>query len=97
MFDNHSNIKYIEEKDIADCLTKTNLLITDYSSIIFDMIYRRKPYIIFIPDANDPMIKNIYSERCYNVIIYLFFLFMKSLNLNNIKLFFSFRKQLFYR
>ena len=28
----------------------------------------KKPYIIFIPDAQDPNIINNYSERCYNVI-----------------------------
>ena len=64
---NH-NIRYIQENDIAECLTKTNLVVTDYSSIIFDIIYRKKPFIIFIPDAKDPNIKNDYSESCYNVI-----------------------------
>ena len=62
------NIKYIDEKDIAECLSKTNLVITDFSSIIFDMIFRRKPYIIYIPDANDPNIKNIYDSINYDVI-----------------------------
>ena len=40
---NH-NIRYIQENDIAECLTKTNLVVTDYSSIIFDIIYRKKPF-----------------------------------------------------
>ena len=62
------NIKYIEENDISECLSKTNLIVTDYSSIIFDIIYRRKPYIIFIPDANDPRIKITYMKQTYNVI-----------------------------
>ena len=43
---------------------------TDYSSIIFDIIYRNKPYIIFIPDANDPNIKQNYKNFCYNIINY---------------------------
>ena len=62
------NIRYIEENDIAECLSKTNLIVTDYSSIIFDMIYRRKPYIIFIPDINDPKINTNYKPSCYNII-----------------------------
>jgi CDP-glycerol glycerophosphotransferase (TagB/SpsB family) len=64
-FKDISNIKYIEENDIADCLSKTNLLVSDYSSIIFDMIYRQKPYIIFIPDAYDPNLYKIYKKNCY--------------------------------
>ena len=63
-----NNIQYIKENDIAECLSKTNLLVTDFSSIIFDMIYRRKPYIIYIPDLNDSKIKKIYNSHSYNVI-----------------------------
>ena len=62
------NIKYIEENDISECLSKTNLAITDFSSIVFDIIYRRKPYIIYIPDAYDPYIKKNYLIRSYNII-----------------------------
>ena len=62
------NIKFIYENDISECLSKTNLLVTDYSSIIFDIIYRKKPYIMFIPDANAPDIKENYKEFCYNLI-----------------------------
>ena len=62
------NIRYILENDISECLSKTNLVVTDFSSIIFDMIYRRKPYIIYIPDSNDSNIYNIYRERCYKII-----------------------------
>lgn len=61
-------IKYIEEKDVAECLSKTNLLVSDFSSIIFDMIFRKKPYIIYIPDANDSKIQKIYKPINYNVI-----------------------------
>ena len=68
VFKNLSNIIYIEENDIAECLSKTSLIVTDYSSIIFDMIYRRKPFIIFIPDAKDPMIKQNYLEFAYDII-----------------------------
>ena len=65
---NIKNIIYIKEKDVAECLLKTNLLVSDFSSIIFDMIYRKKPFIIFIPDANDTNIENIYKPSNYNII-----------------------------
>ena len=55
-------MKYIDQNDISKCLRKTDLVVTDFSSIIFDLIYRRKPYIIYIPDANDPKIKKIYKK-----------------------------------
>ena len=61
-------IQYIKEKHIFECLSKTNLVVTDFSSIIFDMICRKKPYIIFIPDANDPNITNNYDKYYYNTI-----------------------------
>ena len=52
-FKNNKYIHFIEEKEISHCLSIINLLISDFSSIIFDIIYRRKPFIIYIPDAND--------------------------------------------
>ena len=61
-------IRFIEQNEIYDCLTKTNLLVTDFSSIIFDMIYQRKPYIIFIPDLEDPNIENVYIQGYYDII-----------------------------
>ena len=67
-FKDINSIIYIEEKDVADCLLKTNLLVSDFSSIIFDMIYRQKPYIIFIPDAFDSKLKTIYKNTSYNII-----------------------------
>ena len=32
------------------------------------MICRKKPYIIYIPDANDPQIKSIYSNNYFKII-----------------------------
>ena len=60
--------KLIEQNQIFDCLKKTNLLITDFSSVIFDMIYQKKPYIIFIPDSEDPNIKKEYNQGYYDII-----------------------------
>ena len=55
-------IKFIEQGDIAQCLAVTKLVVSDFSSIIFDLMYRRKPFILFIPDGNDPKIKDIYTD-----------------------------------
>ena len=56
-------IKFVEVKDIADYIEKSNLFITDFSSIIFDFIYQRKSIIIYIPDCNDPLININYSVK----------------------------------
>ena len=61
-------INYVEQNEISDCLSKTSLVVSDFSSIIFDYMYRRKPFIIYIPDANDPDIRNIYKEDYYQLI-----------------------------
>ena len=61
-------VQFIEQNEISECLSKTNLVITDFSSIIFDLIYRKKSYIIYIPDSNDPQIKDIYKKDYYYLI-----------------------------
>ena len=53
---------------ISDCLMKSSLMVTDFSSVAFDLIYQRKPVIIYIPDYEDPNIKNLYSDNYYNLI-----------------------------
>jgi CDP-glycerol glycerophosphotransferase (TagB/SpsB family) len=64
----NNNIKFIGENDVFECLSKTNLVISDFSSIIFDIMYRRKPYIIYIPDLYDPEIKLRYDDNYYQLI-----------------------------
>ena len=64
----NKHIKYIEEKEISIILSNTSLVVTDFSSIIFDIIYREKPFVIFIPDSNDPNISDIYSDFYYQLI-----------------------------
>ena len=59
---NNKNIKILEQNDISECLAKTNLVVSDFSSIIFDLMYRNKPFIIYVPDSNDPNITRIYSD-----------------------------------
>lgn len=62
------NIEIINQNEISECLKKTSLVVTDFSSIIFDLMYRRKPFVIYIPDANDPDIINIYKPDYYELI-----------------------------
>ena len=64
----NKNIELINQNEISECLKKTSLVVTDFSSIIFDLMYRRKPYVIYIPDANDPEIINIYKSDYYELI-----------------------------
>ena len=52
LFKFKKSVVYIEENEIAECISKTNLIVTDFSSIIFDIIYRRKPYIILLTISN---------------------------------------------
>ena len=61
-------MKYIEQNEISECLSKVSLVITDFSSIIFDLMYRHKPFVIYVPDANDPEVKDIYTEEYYQLI-----------------------------
>ena len=61
-------VKFVQNKEIFECLKKTSLVVTDFSSIIFDLIYKRKPFIIFIPDSNDPQIKDNYVRNYYDLI-----------------------------
>ena len=65
---NKTNIHFISETQIFDCLKNIDLLITDFSSILFETIYRKKPYVIFIPDGNDIRIKFDYTIDYYEII-----------------------------
>ena len=56
-------IKFIKVNNIIDYIEKSNLLITDFSSIIFDFIYQKKPYIIYIPDSDDNLINKKYKKN----------------------------------
>lgn len=71
LFNINKNIKYIDQNQIIECLINSDLIITDFSSVIFDFIFRKKPYIIFIPDSEDLDLQNIYSKSYYDKINYL--------------------------
>ena len=68
IFINKKYIKFIEQNSIADYIKNSNLLLTDFSSIIFDFVYRRKPFIIYIPDHNDTLINIFYKRNYYELI-----------------------------
>ena len=64
-FENIKYMKFIELNNIVDYIEKSDLFITDFSSIIFDFIYRRKPFIIYIPDYNDILTHEILINDNY--------------------------------
>jgi len=68
LFQTNPFITYINQEDICKCLIKSYLIITDFSSVIFDIIVRKKPFIIFLPDSDDPNLKNIYTKNYYKLI-----------------------------
>lgn len=61
-------IKIIKNEMISECLMKSSLMVSDFSSVIFDLIYQKKPVILYIPDYDDPNIKDLYTEDYYNLI-----------------------------
>ena len=58
---NKKNFRFIEQNAIAYSIAKSELIITDFSSLMFDFVYRRKPYIFYIPDIDDPELENLYK------------------------------------
>jgi hypothetical protein len=68
ILENNTNIKVIEQEQIPDYLKTANLLVSDYSTLIFDMIYLGKPIALYIPDIDEPNITDIYRPECSDVI-----------------------------
>ena len=68
LFKKKEYIKYINQENIIECLSKSDLLVTDFSSIIFDIIVRYKPYILYIPDSEEKNLKKLYSETYFDII-----------------------------
>ena len=64
----NNNIKYIQQNEIFQSIINSNLLVTDFSSIIFEFMYLNKPYIMFIPDSDDPNINKNYDINYFNLI-----------------------------
>ena len=64
----NKNVKFIKQNQIFRCITRSSLLVTDFSSIIFEFIYQKKPYIMFIPDSEDVNIEQYYISNYYKLI-----------------------------
>ena len=65
---NNTNIRFILQNEISILLKNSSLIITDFSSILFDAIVQKKPLILFIPDGLDPNIQDIYTYEYYETI-----------------------------
>ena len=63
-----SNYVFINQREISEALSKIDLIITDFSSVVFDIMYRNKPFIIYFPDLDEPNIDIIYRKTYRNVI-----------------------------
>ena len=64
----NSNIRFINQTDIFRTIQNSYLLVTDFSSIIFEFIYQNKPFVMFIPDSEDPNIGKLYSHDYFQLI-----------------------------
>ena len=64
----YNNVQVLQQNSLSECLSKTNLVITDFSSILFDLMYRNKPFIIYLPDGDDPLIDQLYTNDYINLI-----------------------------
>ena len=82
------NIKFIKQTDISVLLKNSSLIITDFSAIMFDAIIQKKPLILYIPDALDANLKDLYISDYYETIYKLknglFYLFEIFFNLNEV-------------
>jgi len=67
-FENIKYIHFIKVNNIIDYIEQSNLFITDFSSIVFDFIYQKKPYIIYIPDSDDILINKKYKKNYCDLI-----------------------------
>ena len=65
---NNDNIRLINQNDISKLLINSSLIITDFSSIMFDAMVQKKPLILYIPDGLDPNLKDIYIYDHYETI-----------------------------
>ena len=64
----NNNIIHINQNNISSLLKNSSLIITDFSAIMFDAIVQKKPLILYIPDALDNNLKNLYIPDYYETI-----------------------------
>lgn len=58
----HDNVVNVSHLDLDFILTVSDILITDYSSILFDFSYFKRPIILYIPDLKE---YQEYDRRLY--------------------------------
>ena len=68
IFFGSNNIKFIEQNEIFNCIIKANMIVTDFSSVIFEFIYQQKPFVMFIPDSRDLEVNNLYNSEYIKLI-----------------------------
>jgi CDP-glycerol glycerophosphotransferase (TagB/SpsB family) len=61
----NKHIDWIEPQDISNCISESELIITDFSTLIFDFVYMRKPFICYIPDIDDPDVTFLYKPEYF--------------------------------
>ena len=64
----NNNIRIINQNEISTLIKNSSLIITDFSSILFDAIVQKKPLILFLPDGLDYNLEDIYSKQYYETI-----------------------------
>ena len=65
---NNSKLQFITQYEIFKVIRKSDLLITDFSSVIFEFMYQNKPFVMFIPDSKITQINNQYNLDYFNLI-----------------------------
>ena len=65
---NNTNIRFITQNEISKLLKNSSLIITDFSSILFDAIVQRKPLILYVPDGLDTNLQEYYENEYYETI-----------------------------
>ena len=63
------NIRLIEQNEISKLIKNSSLIITDFSSILFDAIVQKKPLILYIPDGLETNLRDIYIKEYYETIM----------------------------
>jgi CDP-glycerol glycerophosphotransferase (TagB/SpsB family) len=64
----NNNIKFIKQTEIFKTIINSDLLVTDFSSIIFEFMYQKKPFIMFLPDSEDPNINKLYNSNYFTLV-----------------------------
>ena len=65
LFNNRKHFRFIEQQEIMETIPKCDLIITDFSTLVFDFVYLNRPYVLFIPDLDDPEIEDNYKPEYF--------------------------------